>query len=450
VVHVQEKKMFSIARRNFAARLSCVVIRRSISALLFLVALGGTAFAQEPTSSHTGAATPLSELLAETEKNNPQIEAARHGFDAAKQVPTQVSTLPDPQFTLQHVSVGSPRPFAGYTNSEFAYVGLGVSQDIPYPGKFRLKGEIAKREADVSQQQIESVRRSVLAELKAAYFQLAYLSKTLAILEQDGELLKQVQQAADARYRSGMGTQQDLLQAQLQQTKLLREIAMHHLEVGKLEAQIKRLLNRAQDSPDIEPTDLVETPLVQTYAELLAAAQVQNPEIASAKKTIEKQSLQVDLARKDFYPDFNVQYMWQRTDPTQFRAYYMLSVGVRVPIYRSRKQRPQLAQAEAEKLRAGSELEAQSQRVAAELRTQYVLVQQTSELLKIHREGLSPQSRSEFQAASAAYQSNKQDFQALLTAFLDVLHLDEEYWQNVAEYETAIARLEQVTGLSLR
>ena len=442
--------MFSIARRNFAARFSCVVIRRSISALLFFVALGATAFAQEPTSSHTGAATPLSELLAETEKNNPQIEAARHGFEAAKQVPTQVSTLPDPQFTLQHFSVGSPRPFAGYTNSEFAYVGLGVSQDIPYPGKFRLKGEIAKREADVSQQQIESVRRSVFAELKAAYFQLAYLSKTLAILDQDGELLKQVQQAADARYRSGMSTQQDLLQAQLQQTKLLREIAMHHLEVGKLEAQIKQLLNRAQDSPDIEPTDLVETPLVQTYAELLAAAQVQNPEIASAKKTIEKQSLQVDLARKDFYPDFNVQYMWQRTDPTQFRAYYMLSVGVRVPIYRSRKQRPQLAQAEAEKLRAGSELEAQSQQVAAELRTQYVLAQQTSELLKIHREGLSPQSRSEFQAASAAYQSNKQDFQALLTAFLDVLHLDEEYWQNVAEYETAIARLEQVTGLSLR
>src|SRR5262249_26125801 len=157
-----------------------------------------------------------------------------------------------------------------------------------YPGKLRLKGKIAKRESDVSQQQIESVRRTVIAELKAAYFRLAYLSKTLTILEQDGELLRQVQQAADARYRSGMGTQQDLLQAQLQQTKLLREIAMHHLEVGKLEVQIKQLLNRSQDSPDIEPTDLVETPLAQTYAELLAATEVQNPEIASAKKTIEK------------------------------------------------------------------------------------------------------------------------------------------------------------------
>ena len=422
----------------------------ALLAVLLLPILGGRVFAQEAAPQHSAAVTPLAELLEEAEKHNPQIEAARQGWQAAKQVPTQVSTLPDPQFTLQQFSVGSPRPFAGYTNSDFAYIGLGVSQDIPYPGKLKLHGEIAKREADVSKQQIESVHRAVLAEVKVAFFQLGYLSKTLAILEQDGELLRQVEQAADARYRSGMGTQQDILQAQLQKTKLVREIAMHHLEVGKLEAHLKELLNRSQDSPDIEPAGLSETPLVQTYDELLTAAKAQSPELAAAQKMIEKQSLQVDSARKDFYPDFNVQYMWQRTDPTQFRAYYMLSFGVRVPIYRGRKQKPELAQAQSEELRARSEFEAQSQRVVSELRTQYVVTQQTSELLKIHREGLSPQARSEFQAGLASYQSNKQDFQAVLTAFLDVLHLDEEYWQNLAEYETAIGRLEQITGLALR
>src|SRR5712671_6077676 len=286
--------MLSIARTNFAARLSCVALIRSLCVILLFAVLTGNVLAQESKSSHAGTVTPLSDLLVEAEKNNPQIEAARQGWQAAKKVPTQVSTLPDPQFNLQHVSVGSPRPFAGYTNSDFAYLGLGVSQDIPYPGKLRLKGEIAKRDADVSQEQIESVRRNVLAQLKAAYFQLAYLSKTLTILERDGELLKQAQQAADARYRSGMGSQQDLLQAQLQQTKLLREISMHHLEVGKLETRLKQLLNRPQDSPDIEPAELAETPLVQTYADLLAATQTQNPEIAGARKMIEKQSLQVD------------------------------------------------------------------------------------------------------------------------------------------------------------
>jgi len=435
-----------------------------ITAALFFgtLALAGNGGAQDPPSlqrqvpespgmaEHAGSPASLHDLVQEAEQKNPQIQAARQGWQAAKQVPLQVSTLPDPQFNLQQVNVGSPRPFAGYTNSDFAYVGLGVSQDFPYPGKLRLKGEIAKRDADVSQQGYEAVRRSVLAGVKAAYFQLAYLSKTLGILESDGQLLQQVEKAADARYRSGMGNQQDLLQAQLERTKLLREITMHHLEVAKLQAQLKELLNRSQSPPDIEPLDLSETTLPYTYEELLAATKAQNPQIAGAEKMIERQKLQVDLAHKDFYPDFNLQYMWQRTDPTQFRAYYMLSFGVRLPIYRSRKQRPELAQAEAELSRSHSEREVQSQQVASEIRVQYETAQKTGELLKIDKEGLLPQARAAFQASVAAYQNNRQDFQALLASFLDVLHIDEEYWQNTAERETALARLEELTGLSLR
>ena len=400
--------------------------------------------------AHSGAITSLEGLLTEAERNNPQIEAARQGWQAAKQIPSQVSTLPDPQFTLQQVNVGSPRPFAGYTNSDFSYVGMGVSQNIPYPGKLRLKGEMAKRDADVTQQQLESVRRSVLAGVKSVYFQLAYLSKTLAILESDGQLLEQVAKAADARYRSGMGNQQDLLQAQVEQTKLVREITMHHLEVAKAQAQIKQLLNRSQSSPDIEPSDLPETPLSYTFDELLSAANAQNPEISGAQQMVEKQKLQVDLAHKDFYPDFNVQYMWQRTDPIQFRAYYMLSVGVQVPIYRSRKQRPELAQAEADLNRSRSEAESQTQQVAFELRTELDTAEKTAELLKIYRDGLLPQTRAEFQSGLAAYQNNRQDFQPLLKSFLDVLQLDEEYWQSIADRETALASLEELTGLSLR
>ena len=100
---------------------------RTLCALLLVAALGKDAFAQEPAPRHAHVVTPLADLLQEAEKSNPQIEAARQGWQAAKQVPTQVSTLPDPQFTLQHMSVGSPRPFAGYTDSDFAHIGLGVT-----------------------------------------------------------------------------------------------------------------------------------------------------------------------------------------------------------------------------------------------------------------------------------------------------------------------------------
>src|SRR5215469_5673725 len=424
-----------------------IVLAFLLASLLVLPA-ARISWAQEtPPSSQPES---LAGLLAEAERNNPQIHTARHELEGAKQVPTQVSTLPDPQVVLQHVTVGSPRLFAGYTNSDFAYIGIGFSQDIPYPGKLRLRGEIAKKDADVSQQRYESVRRTILAEVKAAYFQLAFLAKRRAILEGDGQLLQQVEGASEGHYRSGMGNQQEVIQGQLQRTKLLREITETELEAAKTQSALKQLLNRQQTAPDLIPNELSETPLAYTYEQLLEAAKANNPEISGGQKMVEKQGLQVDLAQKDFYPDFNVQYLWQRTDPTQFRAYYMLTFGVRVPIYRGRKQRPELAQAQAELSRSHSELEAQSQQIASELRVQYDTVQKTADLLKIDKEGLLPQARTEFQAGVAAYQNNRQDFQALLASFRDVLHLDEEYWRNIAERETALARLEELTGLSLR
>jgi outer membrane protein, heavy metal efflux system len=444
VSHCAKQSGYIFDAKGQLMRLSSVV---TLAGFLFL-SVTSLAWAQRASSS--GQAVKLSDLLVEAERNNPQIQTARHGWDAAKQVPTQVSTLPDPQVMVQQFSVGSPRPFAGYTNSDFAYVGLGFSQDIPYPGKLRLRGQIAKKDADVLQQSYESVRRAVLAEVKRTYFELGYLSERATILGADGDLLRQVEESAEARYRSGVGNQQETLQAQLEQTKLIREITTNQLEIGKTQAAIKQLLNRPQTSPDIEAAALFETPLAYTYEQLLAAAGANNPEIAGMQKKVEEQKLQVDLAKKDFYPDFNLQYLWQRTDPTQFRAYYMLTFGVRIPIYRGHRQQPELAQAEAEQNRSKSESETVAQQIAAGLREEYVSVEKSAELLKIYRDGLLPQARAELQAGLGDYQSNREDFQALLASFLDVLKLDEEYWQTLSEHETSLAQIEEVTGLSLR
>src|SRR5689334_7532638 len=124
----------------------------------------------------------LADLLAEAERNNPQIEAARREWDASKQVPSQASTRPDPEFVLQHLSVGSPRPFAGYTNSDFAYIGLGISQDLPYPGKRALRTQVAEAQAGAMLTQSGAVSRMVIEQVKIAYFKLAYLQATFEIL----------------------------------------------------------------------------------------------------------------------------------------------------------------------------------------------------------------------------------------------------------------------------
>src|SRR6516165_10221017 len=392
----------------------------------------------------------LADLLVEAESNNPQIHAARQEWQSMQQVPTQVSTLPDPQVALQQVNVGSPRPFAGFTNSDFAYIGLGVSQDFPYPGKLRLRRELASKDAEVAEQKVEAMRRAILSDLKMAFFRISFLTKQGVILDGDRVLLRQMEQAAEVKYRSGMGNQQEVLQAQLEQTKLLREITANRLEASKLQAELKQLLGRPQTSPDLVTEDIGETTLTRNFDELLSAAQSNNPHVSGAQKAVDRQKISIEIAKKDFYPDFNAQFMWQRTDPSQFRAYYQFTLGARIPIYRKRKQQPELAQAEIDKSKAQSEVDAQLQEVSSTLRQQYVAVEKSAELLKMYRDGLLPQAKAALEAGFAAYQSNRQDFETLLASFLDVLKLDEEYWHTLSEHEGALGQIEELTGVSLR
>jgi len=99
-------------------------------------------------AEHAGMPTSLGELIQEAEQKNPQISALFHAWQASRNVPKQVSALPETQLSVQQFSVGSPRPFAGYSNSDFAYIGFGASQDIPYPGKRQLRASVAEHQAD--------------------------------------------------------------------------------------------------------------------------------------------------------------------------------------------------------------------------------------------------------------------------------------------------------------
>src|SRR4030088_2169236 len=179
-------------------------------------------------AGHAGMPASLRELIPEAEQKNPQIAVSFHAWQASRNVPKQVSALPETQLSVQQFSVGSPRPFAGYSNSDFAYIGFGASQDIPYPGKRQLRAGVAEREADAMEAQTDSTRRTVVGNLKMVYFRLAYIQQTLDVLQRSDELLNQVQEAAEARYRVGQRNQQDVLKAQVHATKILQEIAHHH------------------------------------------------------------------------------------------------------------------------------------------------------------------------------------------------------------------------------
>lgn len=418
------------------------VISRVTATLV--LALSISAYGQDGAASTP---TPLSQLLAEATTNNPQLSVADHEARAARQMVPQATSLPDPKLTFQQFSVGSPKPFAGYTNSDFAYIGIGASQELPYPGKLRLRGQVADRDADTKQAEIGVLGASIVDALKADYLQLAYLQQTLGILRQNETVLDQLIQDATAHYQVGQGLQQDVLEAQLNRTKIVREITMHHEQMGQVQAHLKGLLNRDQASPDIVTEDLNETPLKSTSGELLALVQKNNPQIQVDASAIQKQDAQVASAKRAGKPDFEIGYMYQNTD-RKYRDYYMLTLNVRFP----RKKRVNAEIAEAQEMRVASRktLDAHLQQQLAQVQQLYVQASSDEEQLKEYHEGLVPQSDAAYRATLSAYASNKDQFTHVLSYFTDLVNLKLDYAQTLLDHEIALAHLESLTGATLR
>jgi outer membrane protein, heavy metal efflux system len=391
--------------------------------------------------------TPLSQLLAEAGANNPQISAANYGVRAARRMAPQVTTLPDPKLSYQQLSVGSPKPFAGYTNSDFAYIGVGASQELPYPGKLRARGVVAERDADTKEAEVEVTKTSIADAVKADYLQLAYLQQTLGILRQSESVLDQLIQDATAHYQVGQGMQQDVLQAQVNRTKIVKEITMHHQQMGQIQAHLKGLLSRDQVSPDIVTEELFATPLQRTSDELLGMVRQKNPQIQVDASSIRKQEAQLESAKREGKPDFEVGYLYQNTD-RKYRDYYMFTFDVRFP--RKKRVDAEIAEATERRFESQRTLDAHLQQQLAEIQEGYVKATSDEELLKEYREGIIPQSDAAYRATLNAYASNREQLTHVLSYLTDLLGLKLEYAQTLVDHEAALAHLETLTGATLR
>jgi outer membrane protein TolC len=187
--------------------------------------------------------------------------------------------------------------------------------------------------------------------------------------------------------------------------------------------------------------------LAQQPADLRALAREQNPGIRADAAMVKKTETQTALAHREFRPDFNVQYMYQHTG-SAFRDYYMATLGITLP--NRRRKNAELAEAGERQAQAGKQVETEVQRVLAEVQSQYVQAETSASQLKIYQEGLLPQSEAVFRAALAAYQANRQDFQTLFSSFLDRLDLELQYQRELLEHESALARLESLTGVTIQ
>lgn len=412
---------------------------KNITQICTTLMLLGAAFGQDVPSS-------LRSLIVEARQNNSAIRASEITVSAARFAPAQASALPDTEVMVQHFAVGSPRPFAGYSDSDFAYIGFGASQELPYPGKRPLRANLAQHEVAISNAEKNTIVWDILTRVKVAYFQLAASQEIMATLQKNQQTAEEIELAAETRYRVGGGTQEDVLRAQLQRTKLLNELSMQQRESAQAEAVLKALLNRSADSANIvaEPLPLRSTPAPDV---LIAMLRQKNPELQLSSERIARGRAAVELASREQKPDFNVQYMWQHT-ASNFRDYYMATFSIKLP-NRSRVRAAE-GEARARMLQADAEKESRLKQMESDLGEQIAIVQSSAQQLNVYTEGLIPQSEAALSAGLAGYRAGKQEYQGVLASFSDTLQLAIDRERTLAEHESAIARIEALIGEELR
>ena len=424
---------------------------RNLTATIFAVATlsaipsAGRAQNGAPAIETPAGSDRLRALIDEALSRSPVVLAARSHWQAQTKVPIQAATLPDPEVSLQHFTVGSPQPFSGYERSDFYYTGFGVSQDIPGPGKLRLQKSEAEKDAEYAKHRYEAAGRAVEEKVKELYYELFYHAKTLAILDRNQDELQQIQQIAETRYRLGQGLQQDLIKAQLQTTELLKEHAMHHQEEDQEQLELKQLLGRDPDSRNIEIGDVEMTQLQLDSLQLAQLADSGSPDLAADRAMEARSAEALKLAHQGYWPDFTVGYSYEKTGPG-FNDYYMLSLGAKVPLYFWRKQTPAIEQAALEAESAREQVRATQLQVSSDGESSLIAIRTAERILSIYRDGLIPEAETSQDSATAAYRVGKVDFQTLLSSVLDLQNLRQEYYRSLADHEIAIAKLQQVIG----
>ncbi len=389
----------------------------------------------------------LHEYIASALARNPEVLAAQKRYEAALQRPAQERSLPDPRLSMGYASNGGPLPGQGLGTAPTANIGVMLSQEIPYPGKLRLRGEIAATEASAEYQQYLALQLAVRSRVVQAYHTLHHAYVMRELLEQGKEQMTRAIRVSELRYAAGKAPQQDILKAHTQLSLLEARLVQADQERRTAAAELNALMARPQDTEVGIPADSAVQTLPLTLEELLARAQQAAPDLARARKLIQRGELSVNLARKEFHPDYTVSAGYYNMGG--MAPMYEARVEIPLPIHTAGRQRPALTGQVQLLSEARRNFEAAGQNLEFHVRETYAAAETALRLAGLYADTILPQSELAIESSLAAYQTGAGDFLGVLGNIQTRIDAESQAHEQELNYALAVARLEELTGVSL-
>jgi outer membrane protein, heavy metal efflux system len=414
--------------------------------VLIFLALPLSAWAQVPLSIRSGEATlSLGAAIDEAMTANPTLVALRRQFEAARLRPAQERFLMPPTFEAQiwQWPINTLNPL----NTHFYMFTL--NQELPGRGKRDLRAAVAEKDAEIASNDIAVRARDVIAQIKRAYADLYVNRKAIEVHQGSVDLLRQFADASVIKYSAGQSSQQDVLKAVVEVSKLHEELGMFEEGAQLAAAQLNTLLNRLPGAPVGPLEEPAETRLLPTAEDLQSRAFRAYPGLRGAELAIERAQASLAAIERDYKPDFTVGggYMLMPSDHDAWTA----SIGITWPTARWARGRLDGQKAEATAAIEASRAEQQvmESEVLLAVQQAYIRVKSAEQRAALLRTSVLPQSRQTLEVSRVAYQANRGDLLALIENQRMVLDSQLAYFRALSDLEQARAELEGALGEDL-
>ena len=393
----------------------------------------------------------LEMAMATALRDNPGLAEIKARAEAMAAIPSQVGTLPDPRISFNVMNL--PTDTFALSQEPMTQIQFGLYQAVPFPGKLALREEAARYEADAVMDNVDEVRLRLVRDVKTTWWRLFNLDQSLSIILRNQELLRQFIKIAQTKYSVGQGLQQDVLLAQLELSKLLdlklRFKGMRRNE----EARFAALLDIATDVSVRVPLQVnLELPELTDERTLYDMADQFKPLLASQQKHIQAAGSRLELAKKDYYPDFNIGATYgvrsgYNPNGSSRPDFASVMFSMNLPIFTGRKQSKAVDQRKSEWLEKNFKLHSLRNMVHADISEAVSDYRRTREQFRLFETGIIPQARQTVSSMLAGYQVNKVDFLNLINAQVTLYNYEIRYWQMLSEANQALAKVIETVGV---
>jgi cobalt-zinc-cadmium efflux system outer membrane protein len=231
---------------------------------------------------------------------NPRIQAAQDDVRAAIDTYSQVMALDD-----------ILRQYSAFTAEIMTDVGPVKGKEtmrtlFPFPGVLSLKGEIVNQSAREAFEQLEITLKTVVTDVRKAYWNLLYLGKAEGISREVLDLYRHLEQVAASRYETGSTSYQDVIKVRIRREILEEDLKTLIEKKQNLKSQILALLNLPPEARLSRPKDRNPPDAVPPLDSLYGLARQHRQELKRMRVRVGKMEWLIELAETKILPQYTL------------------------------------------------------------------------------------------------------------------------------------------------